>query len=41
VSSINHSAPPKEIYVQRKRELINQQEHGKQSLYGNNPISWE
>ncbi|CAG8594697.1 6611_t:CDS:2 [Funneliformis mosseae] len=41
VSSINHSAPPKEIYVQRKRELISQQEHGKQSLYGKNPISWE
>jgi hypothetical protein len=41
VSSISHSAPPKEIYVQRKRELINQQEHGKQTLYGNNPISWE
>ncbi|CAB4423922.1 unnamed protein product [Rhizophagus irregularis] len=38
VSSISHSAPPKEIYVQRKRELANQQEISKQSLYGNNPI---
>ncbi|GES85857.1 alpha-tubulin N-acetyltransferase-like [Rhizophagus clarus] len=41
VSSINHTAPPKEIYIQRKRELVNQQENGKQSLYGKNPILWK
>lgn len=41
VSSISHTAPPKEVYVQRKRELVNQQDNSKQSLYGNNPILWK